>query len=155
MTRAAAIARAERHYDDGSFLADLARRVAIPTTSQEPENFPHLRRYLTDEIGPILERLGYRCAILDNPVPKGGPFLVASRIEGAHLPTVLTYGHGDVIRGLETQWRSGLSPWRLEQQGDLIYGRGVADNKGQHSINLAALAMVLAERGTLGFNSKL
>jgi acetylornithine deacetylase/succinyl-diaminopimelate desuccinylase-like protein len=155
MTREAAIARAERHYDDGSFLTDLARRVAIPTTSQETENFPHLRRYLADEIGPILERLGYRCTIYDNPVPKGGPFLVASRIEGPHLPTVLTYGHGDVIRGLEAQWRSGLSPWRLEQKGDLIYGRGVADNKGQHSINLAALAMVLAERGSLGFNSKL
>jgi hypothetical protein len=46
MSRTAAVARAARHYDDGSFLADLARRVAIPTTSQEPENFPHLRRYL-------------------------------------------------------------------------------------------------------------
>jgi acetylornithine deacetylase/succinyl-diaminopimelate desuccinylase-like protein len=160
MSRAAAIDRAARHYDDGSFLADLARRVAIPTTSQEPENFPHLRRYLADEIGPTVERLGYRVTIHNNPAPpgngtRGGPFLVAARIEDAARPTVLTYGHGDVIRGLEPQWRAGLSPWRLDQQGDVIYGRGTADNKGQHSINLAALAMVLAERGKLGFNSKL
>ncbi|MDH4181615.1 MAG: M20/M25/M40 family metallo-hydrolase, partial [Betaproteobacteria bacterium] len=35
-----------------------------------------------------------------------------------------------------------------------IYGRGTADNKGQHSINLAALAQVLAVRGRLGFNVK-
>jgi len=34
------------------------------------------------------------------------------------------------------------------------YGRGTADNKGQHSINMAALACVLAERGRLGFNAK-
>jgi hypothetical protein len=34
------------------------------------------------------------------------------------------------------------------------YGRGTADNKGQHSINIAALAQVLAARGRLGFNVK-
>ena len=33
--------------------------------------------------------------------------------------------------------------------------RGTADNKGQHSIVMAALATVLAERGRHGFNSKL
>src|ERR1019366_6711513 len=38
---------------------------------------------------------------------------------------------------------------------DRIYGRGTADNKGQHSINIGALAAVLAERGRLGFNVKL
>ena len=36
-----------------------------------------------------------------------------------------------------------------------LYGRGTADNKGQHSINIAALAQVLAVRGgKLGFNVK-
>jgi acetylornithine deacetylase/succinyl-diaminopimelate desuccinylase-like protein len=35
------------------------------------------------------------------------------------------------------------------------FGRGTADNKGQHSINLAALDRVLAARGRLGFNVKL
>src|SRR5205814_5831509 len=32
---------------------------------------------------------------------------------------------------------------------------GTADNKGQHSVNIAALAVVLAERGRLGFNTKI
>lgn len=49
----------------------------------------------------------------------------------------------------------GLSPWRLHQEGDRWYGRGTADNKGQHSINLGALAAVLETRGRLGFNLKL
>ncbi len=153
MTRDGAIARATRHYDDGSFLTDLARRVAIHTESQVPESFPELHRYLAEEIGPVLTAMGYETAIHDNPVKGGGPFLIGKRVEDTALPTVLTYGHGDVIRGLDAQWREGLSPWRLEQHGEVIYGRGTADNKGQHSINLAALAAVLAERGRLGFNS--
>ncbi|HEX3499299.1 MAG TPA: M20 family metallopeptidase [Stellaceae bacterium] len=152
-TRDGAIARAARHYDDGSFLKDLARRVAIHTESQVAESFPELGRYLGEEIAPALTEMGYETAIYDNPVKGGGPFLVGRRVEDVALPTVLTYGHGDVIRGLDPQWRDGLSPWRLEQHGDVIYGRGTADNKGQHSINLAALAAVLAERGRLGFNS--
>ena len=68
-------------------------------------------------------------------------------------PTVLTYGHGDVIRGQEDQWRQGLSPWKIVIEGEKMYGRGTADNKGQHTINIAALACVIEERGSLGFNS--
>ena len=69
---------------------------------------------------------------------------------------MLTYGHGDTVRGLEDQWRAGLDPWRLTEEGDRWYGRGTADNKGQHALNLSALEAVLAERGgKLGFNLKL
>ena len=59
------------------------------------------------------------------------------------------------MRGLDDLWRPGLSPWVLTVEGQRIYGRGTADNKGQHSINIAALAAVLAERGRLGFNAKI
>ena len=67
---------------------------------------------------------------------------------------MLTYGHGDVVLGYDAQWRAGLSPWTLTSEGDRWYGRGTADNKGQHTINLAALARVLEARGRLGFNVK-
>jgi acetylornithine deacetylase/succinyl-diaminopimelate desuccinylase-like protein len=69
---------------------------------------------------------------------------------------VLIYGHGDVVDGDPERWRAGLDPWALTIEGERWYGRGTADNKGQHSINLAALAAVEAERGgTLGFNAKI
>ncbi len=152
-SRQGAIERVTRHFDDGGFFADLARRVAYPTVSQDPSYAEHLPRYLREELTPTLEAMGYRCSIHDNPKPPYGPFLIARRIEGAGLPTVLTYGHGDVVRGLDEQWREGLSPWTLRLEGDRLYGRGTADNKGQHSINLAALKAVIEERGTLGFNS--
>lgn len=155
MSRAAAIARAHAHFDDGRFLDDLRRRIAIPSTSQEPERVDALMAYLRDEMAPTLAPLGFKSRILDNPNGDGPPFLVAERIENAAFITVLIYGHGDTIRGFDDLWRAGLSPWTMTREGERIYGRGAADNKGQHSINIAALAMVLAERTRLGFNVKL
>lgn len=155
MTRSAAIAAARAYFDRGEFIADLARRVAHRTESQEQGRQSELLTYLTGEIQPLLERMGFICTLLDNPKAGAGPFLYAERIEDPDAVTVLSYGHGDVIRGLDNQWRSGLSPWTLKQEGDRLYGRGTADNKGQHSINLAALDCVLKSRGRLGFNVKL
>jgi acetylornithine deacetylase/succinyl-diaminopimelate desuccinylase-like protein len=155
MSRADAIAAAQRYFDGGEFVADLSRRVAFHTESQEQGRAAELMGYLKTEIVPALERLGFAWAVLENPVAWGGPFLFAERIEDANAHTVLTYGHADVIRGQDAQWAEGLSPWAVKQVGEKLYGRGTADNKGQHTINLAALACVLQARGRLGFNVKL
>lgn len=154
-TREDAIGRIEALYDSGKFIDILAERVAIPTESQEPERLPDLYRYLRDNISAYLAPLGYDCEIFDNSFKGGGPFLVATRIEDPTRPTLLAYGHGDVVRGIPEQWREGLDPWELKQEGDRYYGRGTADNKVQHSIVMASLAAVLAERGSHGFNSKI
>ena len=103
---------------------------------------PALQEYVAGEMSESLGRLGYECTVLPNPRAEYGPFLIARRVEDADKPTVLTYGHGDVIRGQEEQWRQGLSPWKIVVEGDRLYGRGTADNKGQHTINIAALACV-------------
>src|SRR6476659_1110190 len=153
MSREAAIARAQAYFDSGAFRADLSRRVAIPSTSQEPERAPMLRAYLDKEMVPALIPLAFTCHVLDNPL--GPPMLLAERIEDANAPTVLIYGHGDTIRGHDGRWRNGRSPWKLEEEGDRFYGRGTADNKGQHTINIAALASVIEQRGRLGFNAKI
>ncbi|PWB60750.1 MAG: hypothetical protein C3F17_14025, partial [Bradyrhizobiaceae bacterium] len=153
MSRAGAIARAERHFDSGALKADLARRVAMPTESQNPERAAELDRYITAEMVPALEKLGFACRLLRHPRAKG-PFLFAERREEDAALTVLGYGHGDVIRGLDADWSPGLSPWMLTEVGDRWYGRGVVDNKGQHTINIAALGAVLETRGRLGFNAK-
>lgn len=152
MSRTNAIARAQAYFDDGSFLADLTRRVAIPSSSQEPARAAALAAYLADEILPALKKLGFSCRILDNPA--GPPVLLAERIENPDYVTVLIYGHGDTIAGQDDRWREGLAPWRVTVEGDRIYGRGSADNKGQHSVNIGSLAAVIAERGALGFNCK-
>ena len=154
MTRAASIAEAHAYFDSKNFHADLARRVAIPTESQNPNRASELNDYLVKELTPSLEALGFGCKVYPNP-REGGPFLIATRMEDGDLPSVMSYGHGDVIRGLDAQWRAGIAPWTLIAEGDKLYGRGTADNKGQHTINIGALQSVLKARGRLGFNVKL
>ncbi|MCY1205520.1 Succinyl-diaminopimelate desuccinylase [compost metagenome] len=153
MTRAHAIAQAEQCFDSGAFRALLARRLAMPTESQNPERAAVLADYLESEIRPAFEALGFACRTLTHPKALA-PFLYAERIEDPALPTVLGYGHGDVIRGLEREWKEGLSPWALTESEGRWYGRGIADNKGQHTINMEALRLVLEARGKLGFNAK-
>ena len=152
MSRNEAISRIESYFDNGTFKTDLARRVAIRTESPIPKSRPQLYRYLIDEISPYLEAMGFNCEVFDNPSNDGGPFLVARRYESGNVPTVMTYGHGDVVRGYDEQWREGLNPWLVTEEGERWYGRGTADNKGQHTINLAAMKTVLETRGQLGFN---
>ena len=153
MSRDAAIARALNYFDTGAFKSDLSRRVAIPSESQNPDRTDELARYVETEMRPALEALGMRCQVMRQGKARG-PCMLGQRIEGDDLPTVLGYGHGDVVRGLDAGWKQGLTPWQLMETDGRYYGRGVADNKGQHSINLAALAAVLATRGRLGFNVK-
>jgi acetylornithine deacetylase/succinyl-diaminopimelate desuccinylase-like protein len=155
MSRALALAAAREHFDSGDFVRDLARRVAIRTESQAADSGAALHAYLADEMLPSLATLGFEGRLFDNPEPAFGPLLIAQRIESDALPTVLMYGHGDVIRGQDKSWTRGAGPWALKAEGDKLYGRGTADNKGQHTINQAALAAVLKARGgQLGFNIK-
>ncbi len=156
MTEQQAVDQAMRYFDSGEFQQLLARRIACVTESQRGDRDSELRHYLHGEIGPQLAALGFRLHFIDNPVAAQRPFLVATRIEAENLPTLLVYGHGDVVFGDDENWRDGLDPWRLTEEGDRWYGRGSADNKGQHCVNLAALEQVYHARGgRLGFNCKI
>ncbi len=153
MTRDSAVQAAAASFDAGRLQAVLAERVAVPSESQDPARAPELLRYLREQLVPPLERLGFTYRILDNPVAGGPPFMIATRTEPGAALRVLSYGHGDVVGGYAPQWRAGLDPWQLRIEGDRWYGRGTADNKGQHSINLLALEEVLRTRGgRLGFD---
>ena len=152
MSRAIAIARAVDYFESGAFKTDLARRVAIATESHL-DCAGELLHYVEAEMKPAFEALGFACQLMQTQGVRR-PFLFAARIEDNALPTVFSYAHGDVVRGLDAGWHQGLTPWKLTEQDGRYYGRGVADNKGQHTINLGALAAVLKTRGHLGFNMK-
>ncbi|WP_375230111.1 M20 family metallopeptidase [Roseobacter sp. S98] len=155
MTRDTAINGISAYFDEGRFVDDLRDLVAFETESQDPAQAAELTGYLSEAMIPRLESMGFTCTIHPNPTTGSGPFLVAERIEDADRPTILSYGHGDVIRAQTADWREGLHPFRLVEEGDRLYGRGTADNKGQHLINLAALRAVLDARGSLGFNCRI
>ncbi|MEV6876738.1 M20 family metallopeptidase [Amycolatopsis sp. NPDC051128] len=147
------LAKAQAHVDSGAFFAELATLVGYPTVSDAPEGRVAIKAYLDDVLTPALTALGCAVATYPNPDPAGGPFLVGTRVESPERPTLLCYGHADVV-GEAGQWSDGLDPWTLTADGDRWYGRGTADNKGQHLINLTALRLLLAEQGSLGFNLK-
>src|SRR5438552_877202 len=116
MSRDAAIKLAETYFDSGGFKADLARRVAIPTESQNPERADELKRYLDAEIVPAFEALGFDCRLLTHPKARG-PFLAAERTEDEHLPSVLCYGHGDVISRARDRVGEGALALRAYRKG--------------------------------------
>jgi acetylornithine deacetylase/succinyl-diaminopimelate desuccinylase-like protein len=152
--RVDAIANARRHLASGEFLKTLERRVAYKTESQNAGRAGELRAYLEKEMQPAFAELDFDSRLVESPSGKS-PFLIADYREGASLPTVLVYGHGDVVDGMEGEWRGNLDPFTTTTIGNRVYGRGTADNKGQHSINLAALRAVRDARGgKLGFNAK-
>ncbi|MEM9355870.1 MAG: M20 family metallopeptidase [Pseudomonadota bacterium] len=153
-SRQSAIANVQTYFNSGCFVKDLAALVAVETESQRPEARAALYDYLNSHIAQKLDALGFHSELFDNPVAAGGPLLICERIEDERLPTVLIYGHGDVVVGQESEWDDGLSPWQLTVKDGQIYGRGTADNKGQHLIAIEALRTVIAERGRLGFNCR-
>jgi len=161
MSRQKAIDAINRYFESGAYFSELQQRIAIPSESQTPKGIPAQHCYLDQQMLPLLVEMGFQCQKYANPAaptdyPDQWPLLIAERIEDPSQLTVLMYGHGDVVRGYDAEWQDGLSPWQLLQKDDRWYGRGTADNKGQHSINLAALRHLLHEKqGHLGFNVKL
>ena len=156
MSRTLAIDQALAYFDDAlnGYFPQLGALVAIPTESQNPARLPEMLSYLQGPIGKRLAKLGYAIRVYTNPVAGAGPVLLATRMEDAKLATFICYGHGDVVLGMEGRWAENRDPWQLSFEGDRVYGRGVADNKGQHLVHIAAIEQILAVRGKLGFNHK-
>ncbi|WP_306147441.1 MULTISPECIES: M20 family metallopeptidase [unclassified Roseibium] len=155
--RSAAIGAAAKSFEDGSFQKDLTALVAVQTSSREEERRPDLMRYLETEMRKRFEAMGFAVDIHPNEMLDRAPFLVARRIEDPSLPTLFCYGHGDTVPGEEGRWSEDRDPWTLDvaqtPSGPRWYGRGTADNKAQHAINMEAMRHVIDTRGRLGYNA--
>lgn len=155
-TRETTIDNVRSLFDSDGFLEMLRPLVALRTESQEKNRHDELRAFLTDGIAPHLKAMGFSIGLHPNPVNAHGDFMIAERHESDDRPTILIYGHGDTVRCEPAQWRNNLDPLAVTIDGDRWYGRGTADNKGQHAINIAALRTVFDARGgRLGFNVRL
>ena len=67
MTRADAIARARQQLHSGAFLAELDRRVAFQTESQNPERGDVLRAYLEQDLQPAFSKLDFKTRLIESP----------------------------------------------------------------------------------------
>ena len=148
-----AVQHATQYFDKGYFRKDLAELISVKTESQNNEC--NLENYYDQNIIPMLMEMGFKCKVMENPASKANIILFAERIENADFSTILTYGHGDVVLGQDSCWDNGLSPYKLIEKDNRYYGRGTADNKGQHLINIKALNSLLSVQKKLGFNFKI
>ena len=148
-----AVQHATQYFDKGYFKKDLAELISVKTESQNNEC--NLENYYDQNIIPMLMKMGFKCKVMENPASKANIILFAERIENADFSTILTYGHGDVVLGQDSCWDNGLSPYKLIEKDNRYYGRGTADNKGQHLINIKALNSLLSVQKKLGFNFKI
>src|SRR6218665_1110857 len=112
-----ATAIALRGFDDGTFFADLSALVTARTVSQGNADVAALTAYLTDLIAPRLSRSGFASRIVTLAGENALPFLISARIEDPNLPTVLIYGHGDTVPGMEGEWEAGRDPFTVTVDG--------------------------------------
>src|SRR5262249_58810101 len=85
MTRADAIARAREDFTSGAFLAELDRRVAYRTESQNPARGAELRAYLEQEMRPAFDAFDFESRLVESPSGKA-PFLFAEHRESSSAP---------------------------------------------------------------------
>ncbi|MBS0909536.1 M20/M25/M40 family metallo-hydrolase [Tatumella sp. JGM118] len=144
------------YYENGEFLKILSQAVNMRTLSQAEENQTDLYAYINEFMIPLLTNMDFVCKSYENPVSGKPPFMVGHRFEDEKLPTILLYGHGDVIYGMDERWGDGRSPWSISSEDNKIYGRGTADNKGQHLINILSLKSIIElKKGSIGLNIKI
>ena len=149
-----ALEKSKDLFANGEFITKLTSLVSLVTDSKNSVANDDLTNYYSVGLLGILVELGIKTKIIDNPIKNSPPFLIGKRIESPKLKTILLYGHGDTVPLQQGLWCDGLVPNKLKIIDEKIYGRGVADNKGQHLINLLALRSVLKTRKKLGFNLK-
>jgi acetylornithine deacetylase/succinyl-diaminopimelate desuccinylase-like protein len=128
---------------------ELAEFLRIESISADPERGADVRR-AGEWVCELIRGAGGGCELIDwhgHPLAVGE--LRASR-DHERAPTVLCYGHFDVQPPDPLElWDS--PPFEPEIRGEHLYARGVADDKGQLYLLLAA-ARELAQSGQLPIN---
>lgn len=125
-------------------LSKLVSQQSISSNSIETPKYAILLK-------EIMDNVGIKTQLFET---KGQPIIFGEiNTTKKDAKTVLFYGHYDVqpIEPLE-EWLSG--PFKPEIRNNRIYGRGVADNKGQHLAHILAINSYLKTAGEVPINVK-
>ena len=128
---------------------ELGEFLRIPSVSADAAHQADVRR-AGDWVCDVIRSAGGEAELVDF---EGQPLAVGeirAGVDADSARTVLCYGHFDVQPPDPLElWES--EPFEPEIRGEYLYGRGVADDKGQLYLMLAA-ARELADAGTLPVN---
>lgn len=133
---------------DPAWLEELSEWLRIPSVSADPAHADDVRRageWLCD----FVRAAGGQAEAPTEAQPLALGEIPASR-DGRDAPTVLLYGHFDVQPAAPLElWES--EPFEPQIRDGYLYGRGVADDKGNSYLLLKAAAE-LAREGILPVN---
>jgi acetylornithine deacetylase/succinyl-diaminopimelate desuccinylase-like protein len=130
-------------------LLEMMELVRIPSVSPgrpHPEAITAAARWLEERLG----RAGMD-EVRTLEVGDGNPVVWARKQIADDLPTVLFYGHYDVMPADPLdEWTS--PPFEPEVRDGKVFGRGTADDKGQVMMHINAVDAWLDVHGTLPVN---
>ncbi len=123
------------------FLGELAEFVAVPSVAAQKRGIHEM----ADLLAGRFRKLG--AEVRQYPVPEGGSPVVYAEI-GTGPRTLMIYNHYDVQPEDPVDlWESG--PFTLTRRDGRLYGRGVADNKGELLARIQSLEAWKATQGDL------
>lgn len=133
------------------FLEELFQMLRIPSLSGDPAHAADVNR-MAEWLADHMQSLGLHNARV---MPTAGHPVAYGEWMGAgpDKPTVLVYGHYDVVpASLEDDWET--EPFEPVVKDGKIYARGATDDKGQLFIHVKALESYLKTGGAAPINVK-
>ena len=137
----------EEHRD--RFLEELFALIRIPSVSSVAEHKEDMIR-AAEYWRKMLREAG--CNRSDLYETAGNPIVYGEKLVDPSLPTILVYGHYDVMPVDPVElWES--QPFKPEVRNGKIYARGADDDKGQAFMHAKAFELMV-RTGTLPCNVK-
>jgi len=132
------------------FVNELKDFIRFPSVSAQPQHADALKKCAAWLAGH-LRRIGMeRVRVLPT---RGHPIVYAVWQRASGRPTVLVYGHYDVLPADPLrEWRT--PPFEPTVRGEALYGRGASDDKGQLFTHIKALEAYLRTERALPVNVK-
>ncbi len=144
-------ARAYSREHGTTYVEQLLDMLRIPSLSGDPAHAGDVRR-MAEWLASHMQSLGLdQVAVMETA---GHPVVYGEWMgAGPDAPTVLVYGHYDVVpASLEDGWDT--EPFEPVIQDGRIYARGATDDKGQLFIHVKALEAYLRTSGAAPANVK-
>jgi acetylornithine deacetylase/succinyl-diaminopimelate desuccinylase-like protein len=116
------------------FVQELIEYVSIPSVSAQPQHKPDMQR-CAEWISQRASAAGLESQIVPT---RGHPVVLARSPRRKGRPHYLVYGHYDVQPPEPFElWKT--PPFQPRLKGNVLFGRGASDNKGQHMAHLLAI----------------
>jgi acetylornithine deacetylase/succinyl-diaminopimelate desuccinylase-like protein len=151
MTQTSDQARTWSRTEHERFVTELSEMLRIPSLSGDPAHAGDIQR-MADWLAAHMREIGVENVAV---MPTAGHPVVYGEWLGAgeEAPTVLVYGHYDVVPAVrEDGWDT--DPFEPVVRDGKIFARGATDDKGQLIIHVKALEAYLRTAGAAPVNVK-